>query len=224
MSLNTEPMKNDRAAINRANSKHSTGPRTEEGKARSSQNATKHGLCAKAILLTSDDPTAFQRRLDSFLNEYQPQGPTEQQLVRTLANNSWHLDRVNRLEEALFTHADENLTLDSQMRSLTSLSTHRHRLTRAFESTLKQLRQLQKERRSEEQGRLWDASRLSALAEHKGLPYDPVQDGFVFSKKDIEAFLDHEQRYCDALLAYHNGHEDEEDDETDEEEEKNREK
>ena len=203
----------DRAAINRENAQHSTGPITPEGKARSSQNALKHGLSAKAIMLPSDDPAAFQRHLDSFVNEYQPQGPTEQQLVRTLANNSWHLDRVNRLEEALFTHPDENLTLDSQMRSLTSLSTHRHRLTRGFESTLKQLRQLQKERRSDELGHLWKASRLSALAEHKGLPCNPSEDGFVLTEKDVEEFLDYEQRYNDALLAYHNGHEDEEDDE-----------
>jgi len=208
----------DRAAINRENSKHSTGPVTLEGKARSSQNALKHGLSAKALLLPSDDPAAFQRHLDTFLDEYQPQGPTEQQLVRTLANNSWQLDRVNRLEQALFTHSDENLTLDSQMRALASLSSHRHRLTRSFESTIKQLRQLQKERRSEELGHLWDASRLSALAEHKGLPYDPAQDGFVFSKKDIEAFLHREQRYSDALLAYHNGHEDEEESDEDQQE------
>src|SRR5690348_1353723 len=203
----------DRAAINRENAQHSTGPVTPEGKARSSKNALKHGLSAKALLLPSDDPAAFQRHLGSFLNEYKPQGPTEQQLVRTLANNSWHLDRVNRLEEALFTNADENLTLDSQMRALTSLSTHRNRLTRSFESTLKQLRQIQEERRSEELAHLWKASRLSALAEHKGLPYDPSEDGFVFTEKEVEEFLDYEQRYNDALLAYHNGHEDEEDDE-----------
>jgi len=211
MSTNT-----NRADINRENSKHSTGPVTPEGKARSSQNALKHGLTAKAIVLPSEDSGAFQRHLDSFLTEYQPQGPTEQQLVRTLANNSWHLDRVNRLEEALFTHADENLTLDSQMRALTSLSTHRNRLTRSFESTLKQLRQLQEERRSEELGHLWKASRLSALAEHKGLPYNPSEDGFVFTEKDVEEFLDYEQRYNDALLAYHNGQEDEEDEDDDE--------
>ena len=213
MSLTT-----NRTTTNRENAQHSTGPITPEGKARSAQNALKHGLSAKALLLPSDDPAAFQRHLDSFVNEYQPQGPTEQQLVRTLANNSWHLDRVNRLEEALFTHPDENLTLDSQMRSLTSLSTHRHRLTRGFESTLKQLRQLQKERRSEELGHLWKASRLSALAEHKGLPYNPSEDGFVFTEKEVEEFLDYEQRYNDALLAYHNGHEHEEESDQDEEE------
>jgi len=61
----------------------------------------------RAIIWRWKAAGASEGILDSFLNEYQPQGPTEQQLVRTLANNSWHLDRVNRLEEALFTNADE---------------------------------------------------------------------------------------------------------------------
>jgi hypothetical protein len=33
-----------RAQTNRANAEHSTGPRTDSGKQRSSQNALKHGL------------------------------------------------------------------------------------------------------------------------------------------------------------------------------------
>src|SRR5579864_3161863 len=43
----------DRAAINRANAQHSTGPRTPEGKAPSSQNALGHGLTSRIALLPS---------------------------------------------------------------------------------------------------------------------------------------------------------------------------
>ena len=43
----------------RKNAKHSTGPRTPEGKARSSQNARKHGLFARDTLLPDENPEEF---------------------------------------------------------------------------------------------------------------------------------------------------------------------
>ena len=39
---------------NKENAKHSTGPRTAEGKQRSSQNALKHGLCALDPLIPGE--------------------------------------------------------------------------------------------------------------------------------------------------------------------------
>ena len=41
-------------AANRANAQKSTGPRSSEGKARASQNATRHGLATSV----ADDPAA----------------------------------------------------------------------------------------------------------------------------------------------------------------------
>jgi len=189
----------DRAAINRANSQHSTGPVTPEGKASSSQNALKHGLTAKAIVLPSEDPAAYQRHLDSFLREYQPNGPSELAQVHTLASASWRLQRVDQLEEKLFSDPDENLTLDSQMRALATLSSHRHRLTRDFDHTLKQLRQAQHERWCKEQGDLDKAAQLCAMDQDQGIQYDPSKDGFVFSKDEVEAHIKRDRRHYDAV-------------------------
>ena len=50
----------DRTAINRANSQHSTGPRTEAGKRRSSLNALRHGLTAASAVLPSEDRAQVQ--------------------------------------------------------------------------------------------------------------------------------------------------------------------
>jgi hypothetical protein len=71
----------DRTAINRANSRHSTGPRTDSGKQRSSLNALRHGLTAADAVLASEDRAAYDTHCRGFFDEYQPATPTETQLT-----------------------------------------------------------------------------------------------------------------------------------------------
>ena len=59
-----------RAAVNHSNAQHSTGPRTRDGKLRSSRNALTHGLTARTVLLPSEDPAAHQRHTQDFFDEY----------------------------------------------------------------------------------------------------------------------------------------------------------
>src|SRR5580693_10115073 len=95
----------DRAAINRANSQHSTGPRTAAGKQRSSLNALRHGLTAASPVLPSEDRSAYEDHRRSFLDEYRPATPTESQLVQELIDTSWRLNRIPLLEAALLDRA-----------------------------------------------------------------------------------------------------------------------
>ena len=95
----------DRATINRANSQYSTGPRTEAGKQRSSQNALRHGLTARTAVLASEDPATYEQHCRQFQNEYQPATQTETQLVQELADTSWRLKRIPILEAALLDRA-----------------------------------------------------------------------------------------------------------------------
>jgi len=71
----------NRAAINKANAQHSTGPRTAAGKQRSSLNAWRHGLTGQTVVLPTEDHSAYERHSQSFLDEYHPQGATETQLA-----------------------------------------------------------------------------------------------------------------------------------------------
>jgi hypothetical protein len=64
-----------RAATNRANSLHSTGPRTESGKQRSSLNALTHGLTATSPVLATEDPAAYKLHIQQFRDEYNPPPP-----------------------------------------------------------------------------------------------------------------------------------------------------
>jgi hypothetical protein len=81
-------------AANRANAQLSTGPRTPEGKARSAQNALKHGLSAERVVLATEDQDAYQTLLDRLKAEHNPKTQTQEQLVADLAWSFWKLERA----------------------------------------------------------------------------------------------------------------------------------
>jgi hypothetical protein len=178
-----------RAAVNRANAQHSTGPRTDAGKQRSSLNALRHGLTARTAVLPTEDPAAYQRHIQQFLDEHQPAAPTETQLVHELANTAWRLNRVPLLEAELLASAPADA-----LGSLATLGLHGQRLSRQFQKALDQLRTIQAERRHQEQRDLQDAAALLMHHQHKGIPWDPADDGFVFSKSEVERYAQRKMR------------------------------
>ena len=179
-----------RAATNRLNATHSTGPRTPEGKLRSSRNALRHGLTAASPVLPTEDPEAYESHLRSFLDEYQPATPTETQLVRELADTAWRLNRIPLLEARLLSGADGLSILDAH-RLLQNLGVQNNRLSRQFHKSLDQLRAIQLDRRTRQARALKRAAALFELNKTKGIQYDPAahpdDDGFVFSESEIEA-------------------------------------
>jgi hypothetical protein len=170
---------------NRANALLSTGPRTAAGKQRSSLNATTHGLTSRSPVLATEDPAAYQLHCRQFIDEYQPATPTETQLTQELADTAWRLNRIPQLEAELLSQAPSPQTLIPQ---LATLGMHSQRLSRQFQKTLDMLREIQADRAERQRRDLKDAAALLELHKHKGIPYDPVQYGFVFSKDQIEAF------------------------------------
>ena len=82
-------------AANRANAQKATGPRTEEGKSRTRYNATRHGLCRCIISLDDDDTNEVELLLADLMDEYQPQGPTEEILVYKMAEQFWLTKRAS---------------------------------------------------------------------------------------------------------------------------------
>jgi len=195
-----------RPAINRANAQHSTGPRSEAGKQRSALNALTHGLTARTAVLPSEDPFSYQQHRRQFLDEYRPATATETHLVQELADTSWRLKRIPLLEADLLARAanppNEEAAIAFDIvdahRLLASLGLHGQRLSRQFQKTLDQLREIQAERRERERRDLRDAASVLEFHKHKGLPYDPAEDGFVFSITEIEAFAQRTMRLNEA--------------------------
>jgi hypothetical protein len=145
-----------RAAINRANSEHSTGPRTEAGKKRSSQNALRHGLTCRTAALPTEDQAAYEQHCRHFRVEYQPANASETQLVQELADTSWRLNRIPLLETGLLTEVPNPESLVPQ---LASLGLYSSRLSRQFQKTLDQLRTIQSDRKHQERRDLRKRSR-----------------------------------------------------------------
>jgi hypothetical protein len=187
----------NRIDINRANAQHSTGPKTEAGKQRSSLNALRHGLTSQIVVMPTEELEAYQLHLKSFAEEYDPQGPTESNLVQALADASWRLNRVVALETNLLMQGD----LESQAKALANLSMHSQRLSRQFERTVTQLRALQEIRLAKENSDLHDLLNIMEMTESTGETYDPSADGFVFSQPQIDAAIRARRRERLALEA-----------------------
>jgi len=92
---------------NRENAKKSTGPRTEEGKARVSLNALKHGLLARDAVLPEEDPAEFDRQLRDLEHDLRPENSLEFELVRQIADAQWRMRRLVRIETAFLSGAIE---------------------------------------------------------------------------------------------------------------------
>jgi hypothetical protein len=94
----THTVSERKASANRANAQHSTGPRTPEGKQRSSLNALRHGILAKAAFnatIEGEERRAdFDELVAGLAQEYQPRTMTEKMTVQQLAGCYWKLAKV----------------------------------------------------------------------------------------------------------------------------------
>ncbi len=85
---------------NRVNAQKSTGPRMPEGKEKASQNALKHGLLTRKVVVPGEDPEEFACHRDQMLAEMAPAGPMESLLAERIVVLSWRLLRAERLQTA----------------------------------------------------------------------------------------------------------------------------
>jgi hypothetical protein len=118
---------------------HSTGPRTEAGLARSSQNARKHGLSSLTsifVMMPGEDPHEWIELVDDLNREFQPATRTERILVNDMAQSYWLTQRAINLQTS---HIEDPKFFALYLRYQT---THH----RAYYRALKQLLTLQASR------------------------------------------------------------------------------
>ena len=89
------------------NNNGSTGPKTAEGKARSSRNAVKHGLSSPNPVIGIEDRPAFEAMLDAYMRDWKPAGETETSYVKRAATAMWRYNRAIAYEAEIL-----NLEID----------------------------------------------------------------------------------------------------------------
>ena len=143
----SNPTQRTRAEINRENATHSTGPRTDEGRAKSSMNRFKHGFCAVFSLLPSESKQDFENLLAALRQDHQPANATEDILVERMAQHHWLSQRAIHLQTMLL--SDEGLI---QQHEKTFALYLRYQTTneRAFSKCLHDLLKLRADQRKAE--------------------------------------------------------------------------
>jgi hypothetical protein len=193
---------------NQANAQLSTGPKTPEGKTKSSLNAVKTGLTGRTVLLPSDDAIAYQKHIQRFFDEYKPATDAEETLVQSVADTEWRLLRIPSLEMGIYAVGRIELAakfdqedaaaraalIEAQVfltyqRQLNNLSIQEGRLRKQRERDLAELLKCQRERKELAEKRMKQASDLYQEAQRAGQPFDPAEFGFEFSIVQIEQHL-----------------------------------
>ena len=209
-----------RNLANRANALHSTGPKTAEGKRRSSLNAVRHGLTGQAVVLAGEDAAAYARLCKRYFDDLQPKAVVEEELVQTLADIAWRRNRLRVIENNLYAlgraeNARDRIVHDSKIRAglvmaevfthharnFATLSMHEQRLSRQYGQALKQLNEAQAVRRAREERDIEHAAMLRKLNNMRDIPFDPAEDGFVLSTAEIDTHIRRAQRRQEAYAA-----------------------
>ena len=104
---------------NRANSRRSTGPRTELGKRHSRRNAGKHliyaAVFAPSMKELGENPADFARLRDSLRQAFKPQDGFEEMLVEDMLVTRWRLGRARRAEMGIL--AVQQFRLEHRLRA-----------------------------------------------------------------------------------------------------------
>ena len=175
-------------AANRRNAQRSTGPTTEEGRARVAQNGVKHGLCAADPVLPWEDRAEFEALIADLTAGLQPANEIELALLSQYADAMWRRQRCPSLETGLLAGAMPETTEGcpegvhptvwamgeawmARSKEINRLSLHESRLSRLCERALNRLLAVQAERRQEEK-----AAELALLSQD-ALPPVRERDG-----------------------------------------------
>ena len=140
-------------------------------------------------------------------------------MVQLLADTTWRLNRVPQLEDAAL--AETSLSPQEAIEQISRLGLYSSRLSRQFQNNaqrvrreelvntalrfarprnVKQLHQIQDDRRQRERREHREAAELLIQHDRQGIQWDPADDGFVFSRSQVQRFATREIRQNNARM------------------------
>jgi hypothetical protein len=136
------------------NQNQSTGPRTVEGKARSSMNALKSGIYSKSLVIPSEDPADLATLIDEYYERYRPFTPEQRDQVDILVRSTWALRRLAVSETQVWIYElaaaykpSESAPLGQAFRKCDHTLTRLYRMVsstqRSYRDALRELERLQ---------------------------------------------------------------------------------
>lgn len=179
-----------RREANQRNAQKSTGPRTASGKARSSRNATRHGLLSQRMLLDGESEAEFKALRQGMRRSLRPVGEFEEELVERMVTATWRKRRGDRVELGLWdwrgTVSEGKTTIanvffaDSQHdQSLQKLTRYMSAYSGEFRRAYKMLGEAQAVRQEQAEAEWVDVEADGGETEEAGLDeaLDDAEDG-----------------------------------------------
>jgi hypothetical protein len=145
----TKQISSQKLAANRANAQHSTGPKTEEGKRKSADNARRHGFCAKRLFSKqeqkSQDGKDYECLLTAVRDDYQPVGLWEEFWTEKIAIEAFRSVRILSYEQETF-----GSELPFELQAIDKILRYQAAVNRQLGQAMEQLKGLQEVRRAKE--------------------------------------------------------------------------
>ena len=91
----------DKARIARENGAKSHGPKSPQGKQRSAQNATKHGIYSSRIVLNTESQEVYDLLYQRFHDLWQPANEFEHHVFLDMLHARWRIRRIETFETSL---------------------------------------------------------------------------------------------------------------------------
>jgi hypothetical protein len=204
-----------------------SGPNTEAGKKRSSMNAIRHGLSGRIVVLPTEDMSLYLAQSKEIVDSLYPETPIERKLAQTVADGYWRMERFRTVEEGMLawgTYEEagdfdaENEIIHSAFtaaaafransQAFVNLSIYEQRIQRGIDKAMKQLQELQTERKSQQSRDMDQAIRLhdfnkmiAANAPRNAVEDVPHPAKFVYSTEEVELESRRRDRLEDARQA-----------------------